>query len=46
MGHPLTPDEVEEVTQMARRLTAILLMEPALNGNYLVVKQLIYPWPR
>jgi hypothetical protein len=41
----LTPDEVEEVTHMARRLAAIVLMEPALNANYLAVKQSIYPWP-
>jgi hypothetical protein len=41
----LTPDEVEEVTHMACRLAAIVLMGPALNANYLAVKHSTYPWP-
>ncbi len=35
-GPPLTPDEADEVTNMARRLAAIVLMEPSLNDNYQV----------
>ena len=46
LGRPLTPDEVEEVTHMARRLAAIVLLEPALNANYQTVKAHSYPWPR
>jgi hypothetical protein len=45
LGRPLTPEEVEEVTHMARRLAAIVLLEPALNANYQAVKQSTYAWP-
>jgi len=31
---------------MARRLAAIVLMEPSLNANYQAVKDSCYPWPR
>ena len=44
LGRSLTPEEIEEVTHMARRLTAIVLMEPALNANYQAVKNSSYPW--
>jgi hypothetical protein len=46
LGRPLTPDEVEEVTHMARRLAAIVLMEPALSANYQHIKANAYSWPR
>ena len=46
LGRPLTPEEIDEVTHMARRLAAIVLLEPALNGNYQSVKAHPYPWPR
>jgi hypothetical protein len=45
LGRPLTPDEVREVTHMARRLAAIVLTEPALNANYLSTKESVYTWP-
>jgi hypothetical protein len=45
LGRPLTPDEVEEVTHMARRLAGIVLLEPALNANYQAVKGASYAWP-
>ena len=45
LGRPLTPDEVEELTHMARRLAAIVLMEPALNANYQESKASHHPWP-
>ena len=35
-------EEVMEVTNMARRTAAILLLEPQLNVNYEVVKQATY----
>ena len=44
LGRSLKPDEVDEVTSIARRLAAIALMEPALNANYQEMKQLLYPW--
>ncbi len=46
LGRTLKPEEAREVTHMARRLAAIVLMEPALNANYQVVKNSCYPWPR
>ena len=45
LGRSLTRDEAREVTHMARRLAAIVLMEPALNSNYQAVKDSCYPWP-
>ncbi|MDT7809968.1 MAG: hypothetical protein QOJ70_3781 [Acidobacteriota bacterium] len=30
---------------MARRIAALLLLEPALDENYLKVKQHAYAWP-
>jgi hypothetical protein len=46
LGRPLSRDEVRYVQEMARRIAAILLLEPALDANYEVVKQNTYPWPR
>jgi hypothetical protein len=46
LGRPLTTDEAREVTHMARRLAAIVLMEPALNANYQTMKASCYPWPQ
>ncbi len=40
----LKQEEVIEVTQMARRIAAILLLEPELDANYEAVKQATYPW--
>jgi hypothetical protein len=45
LGRSLKQEEVIEVTQMARRIAAILLLEPALDANYETVKQATYPWP-
>ena len=45
LGRPLTKDEVRYVQKMARRIAAILLLEPALNANYESVKQHTLPWP-
>ncbi len=46
LGRPLTPDEVREVTHMARRLAAIVLTEPALNANYVRAKEYSFAWPK
>ncbi len=40
----LKQEEVFEVTQMARCIAAILLLEPELDANYEAVKQATYPW--
>ena len=45
LGRALTIDEVTEVTQMARRIAALLLLQPALDANYRAVKEAAYPWP-
>ena len=44
LGRPLTKEEVRYVQEMARRIAAILLLEPALDANYLSVKEHTYPW--
>jgi hypothetical protein len=46
LGRDLKPEEVWEVMRMARRIAAILLLQPALNANYLAVKGNTYPWPK
>jgi hypothetical protein len=38
LGRPLTPDEAREVTHMARRLAALILLQPELDRNYQAVK--------
>lgn len=45
LGRGLTLDEAREVTNMARRISAILLLEPKLDENYRIIKQSSYPWP-
>ncbi|MBI2844344.1 MAG: N-6 DNA methylase [Armatimonadetes bacterium] len=45
LGRPLTVDEVNEVRDMARRIAAILLLDPALDANYADVKKAVYAWP-
>ena len=44
LGRPLTIDEVRYVQEMARRIAAILLLEPTLDENYRRVKEHAYPW--
>ncbi len=40
----LRADEAREVTAMARRLSALVLLQPALDANYEAVKQHAYAW--
>jgi hypothetical protein len=44
LGRPLTPDEAREVTHMARRLAALILLQPGLDTNYQSVKAASYDW--
>ncbi len=44
LGRALTPDEAREVTHMARRIAALLLLQPELDANYEVVKHDPAPW--
>jgi len=38
LGRALTPDEAREVTHMARRVAALILLQPELDKNYQTVK--------
>jgi len=44
LGRDITKDEAREFTHMVRRIGALLLMEPALDANYLAVKASTYGW--
>ncbi|WP_373529145.1 hypothetical protein [Nostoc sp.] len=46
MGRPLKIEEVREVTKIARRIAAILMLEPDLDTNDEKVKQSTYTWPK
>jgi hypothetical protein len=46
LGRTLTPDEAREVTHMARRLAALLLLAPALDANYAAAKASAIPLPQ
>ena len=45
LGRSLTNAEVHEVEAMARRIAAILLLQPALDANYQATKADAYSWP-
>ena len=45
LGRGLKLDEVTGVTSMARRIAALLLLQPALHANYEAVKADTFPWP-
>ena len=44
IGRALKPDEVAYVSEMVRRIAAILLMGPALDANYARAKANTVPW--
>jgi hypothetical protein len=45
LGRALRSEEAREVTGMARRLGALILLQPALDENYQAVKASTYGWP-
>jgi len=45
LGRPLRIEEVREVANIARRLAAIVLMQPALDDNYRAIVASVLPWP-
>jgi hypothetical protein len=45
LDRPLTREEAREVMNMARRIAAIVLLEPTLVANYQAVKSSTYSWP-
>ncbi len=46
LGRALTLDEARHVTAMARRIAALLLLEPRLDANYRATAADAYPWPK
>ena len=46
LGRPLSKEEVRYVQEMARRIAAILLLEPVLDVNYQAVREGAFPWAR
>ena len=46
LGRGLKVEEAEYVTEMVRRIGALILMQPELDGNYEAVKGETYCWPR
>lgn len=44
LGRSITKEEARHVTDVARRIAALLLMGPALDANYEAVKSNTYPW--
>ena len=44
LGRDLKPEEARYFTEVARRIAAILLLSPALDANYLRVKDAAFDW--
>jgi hypothetical protein len=44
LGRALKPDEAREVMNMARRIAAIILLQPKLDENYRQVQAHTYDW--
>jgi len=46
LGRGLKIEEAEYVTEMARRISAIILLQERLNKNYDSVKSDTWSWPQ
>ena len=44
LGRALAPDEAREVTHMARRIAALILLQPELDKNYQAMKAATVVW--
>ncbi|MCC6125053.1 MAG: hypothetical protein IT426_08835 [Pirellulales bacterium] len=44
LGRALRPEEAREVMNMARRIAAIVLLQPELDRNYRAVAGATYAW--
>ncbi len=44
LGRALTLDEIREPTNTARRIAALLLLEPELDANYQAIKETCHDW--
>ena len=45
LGRGLSMDEAAYVTEMARRIAALVLLQPELDENYAGVKEETWAWP-
>lgn len=46
LGRALKPEELTEVQSIARRIAALILLQPKLDANYAAVIADVYPFPR
>jgi len=46
LGRGLSPDEVRYVTEIARRLAALVALQPSLDDNYRRIIKSTYSWPK
>lgn len=46
LKRPITREELTHFIYTARRITAIILLEPELDQNYQTIKTNLYPWPQ
>ena len=46
LGRPLTVEEVTHFRDVTRRITALLLLGPTLDANYIATKANTHAWPR
>jgi hypothetical protein len=46
LGRGLKLEEAEYVTETARRIAALILLQPELDANYQAVKADTWPWPQ
>ncbi len=46
LGRAVKPEELIEVQNIARRIAALILLQPQLNANYAAVIADVYPFPR
>jgi hypothetical protein len=44
LGRPLSSAEAREVMTMARRIAAVLLLQPQLDANYRAIKEAAFAW--
>lgn len=46
LGRALMPEELAEVQNIARRIAALILLQPKLDANYAATIADVYPFPR
>lgn len=46
LGHALKLEEAGHVSEVARRIAAIRLLQPELDANYQRIKADTFPWPQ